>query len=188
MSATLDRPRLTVPVGERDHVARAGDGAGDARRVRRLRVPVLRRARIRSSSSARQRLGDELRFVFRNFPLDADPPARAARGRGGRGGGAQGKFWEMHDLLFEHQDALGDERPARLREPRSASTSIAFAQRARRAHPCAARARGLHERRPQRRQRHADVLRQRRPPRRRLRPRVAARGDSSASDVSFGSG
>ena len=34
------------------------------------------------------------------------PPARAAGGGGGRGGREQGAFWEMHDLLLEHQDAL----------------------------------------------------------------------------------
>jgi protein-disulfide isomerase len=47
--------------------------------------------------------GDDLRFVYRHFPLafhaNAIPSARAAEAAG-----AQGKFFEMHDLLFENQD------------------------------------------------------------------------------------
>jgi protein-disulfide isomerase len=54
-------------------------------------------------------LGTSLRFVFRNFPLremhpHAEQAAEAAESVGARGGEA--KFWTMHDLLFEHQDAL----------------------------------------------------------------------------------
>ena len=50
--------------------------------------------------------GDKIRFVFRNFPLEqhanAFPAARAAEAAG-----AQGKFWEMHDKLYETQDSWG---------------------------------------------------------------------------------
>lgn len=50
--------------------------------------------------------GDELRFVFRDLPLaDVHPRAQLAA-EASEAAGAQGKFWEMHDLLFEHQDAL----------------------------------------------------------------------------------
>ena len=53
--------------------------------------------------------GTELRFVFRHLPLvevheHAEFAAEAAEAAH-----AQGKFWEMHDLLFAHQDALGSE-------------------------------------------------------------------------------
>ena len=51
-------------------------------------------------------LGDELRFVFRNFPLTqihehAQKAAEAAEAAAG-----QNAFWPYHDLLFAHQDAL----------------------------------------------------------------------------------
>jgi protein-disulfide isomerase len=53
-------------------------------------------------------LGSQLRFVFRNFPLaEIHPHARHAA-QAAEAAGAQGKFWEMHDMLFEHQDALED--------------------------------------------------------------------------------
>src|SRR5438477_1718566 len=59
-----------------------------------------------------ERLGDRLCFAFRNFPLvNAHPHAQHAA-EAAEAAGAQGKFWEMHDLLFENQDALGDENLA----------------------------------------------------------------------------
>lgn len=56
-----------------------------------------------------RRLGNNLRFVFRNFPLTeihlhAQHAAEAAEAAA-----AQNKFWEMHDHLYEHQQALADE-------------------------------------------------------------------------------
>jgi len=59
--------------------------------------------------AVQKQLGDKLRFVFRNFPLTelhlhAEHAAEAAEAAG-----AQGKFWEMHDRLFERQFALEDE-------------------------------------------------------------------------------
>jgi len=57
----------------------------------------------------RERLGDDLRYVFRHLPLTdvhehADLAAQAAEAAG-----AQGRFWEMHDVLFRHQDELEPE-------------------------------------------------------------------------------
>jgi protein-disulfide isomerase len=55
---------------------------------------------------AQRELGSKLRFVFRHFPLaEIHPHARLAA-QAAEAAGAQGKFWEMHDALFEHQDAL----------------------------------------------------------------------------------
>jgi protein-disulfide isomerase len=56
-----------------------------------------------------RRGGDKLRVVFRNFPLSNMHPHAAGAAEAAEAAGAQGKFWEMHDLLFEHQDRL--ERP-----------------------------------------------------------------------------
>jgi protein-disulfide isomerase len=55
---------------------------------------------------AQEMLGDQMRFVFRHFPLTqihpyAEPAAEAAEAAG-----AQGHFWEMHDLLYENQPML----------------------------------------------------------------------------------
>lgn len=54
-------------------------------------------------------LGDRLCFVYRNFPLvdiheHAEHAAEAAEAAA-----ANGRFWEMHDLLYENQNALEDD-------------------------------------------------------------------------------
>jgi protein-disulfide isomerase len=51
--------------------------------------------------------GEQLRFVFRNFPLEMHPYAEHAA-ETAEFAAAHGKFWEMHDLLFEHQGNLKD--------------------------------------------------------------------------------
>ena len=52
------------------------------------------------------RCGDDLRYVFRHLPLsDVHPHAQMAA-EAAEAAGAQGAFWQMHDLLFAHQDAL----------------------------------------------------------------------------------
>ena len=51
--------------------------------------------------------GKRLRFVFRNFPLGEMHPHAESAAETAESAGAQGKFWEMHDLLFENQDRLG---------------------------------------------------------------------------------
>jgi protein-disulfide isomerase len=54
-----------------------------------------------------ERMGDNLRFVFRNFPLDRLHRHAFAAAAAAEAAGAQGKFWEMHDMLFENQQDLG---------------------------------------------------------------------------------
>jgi protein-disulfide isomerase len=56
----------------------------------------------------RRILGPNLRFVFRHFPLKQIHPHAERAAEAAEAAGAQGKFWEMHDLLFENQDALED--------------------------------------------------------------------------------
>lgn len=50
-----------------------------------------------------------LRFVFRNFPLNEMHPHAESAAESAEFAGARGKFWEMHDLLFENQDRLSGE-------------------------------------------------------------------------------
>jgi protein-disulfide isomerase len=46
-------------------------------------------------------------LVFRNFPLSAPHPHAESAAEAAEAAGAQGRFWEMHDVLFQNQDALG---------------------------------------------------------------------------------
>ncbi len=49
---------------------------------------------------------DRLRFVFRHFPLEEVHPHALNAAQAAECAGGQGKFWPMHDLLFEHQHSL----------------------------------------------------------------------------------
>ena len=53
-----------------------------------------------------QELGNDLRFVFRNFPLQKIHADAMNAALATEAAALQGKFWEMHDLLFENQDRL----------------------------------------------------------------------------------
>lgn len=54
----------------------------------------------------RQHFGDRLRYVYRHLPLpDVHPHAELAA-RAAVAADAQGRFWQMHELLFAHQDRL----------------------------------------------------------------------------------
>jgi protein-disulfide isomerase len=53
-------------------------------------------------------LGDNLRFVFRHFPTVQTHPHSLRAAEASEAAGAQRKFWEMHDQLFTHQQALED--------------------------------------------------------------------------------
>ena len=63
----------------------------------------------RATGAARElraRFGDELRYVFRHLPLcDVHPRAEIAA-HAAVAADRQGRFWEMHDVLFAHQDRL----------------------------------------------------------------------------------
>lgn len=53
--------------------------------------------------------GDSLRVGFRNLPLTEIHPRALPAATAAEAAALAGRFWEMHDTLFEHQDALGDD-------------------------------------------------------------------------------
>ncbi|AXY76856.1 DsbA family protein [Paraflavitalea soli] len=55
-----------------------------------------------------EKLGPRLKFVFRNFPLSKVHPHAFTAAVAAEAAGQQGKFWEMHDIIFEHQRSLDD--------------------------------------------------------------------------------
>ena len=55
------------------------------------------------------RMGDRLRFVFRNFPITTSHPHAEQAAEADEAAAAQGRFWEMHDLLYENQRRLRDQ-------------------------------------------------------------------------------
>ena len=53
--------------------------------------------------------GERVRLVFRHFPLDSVHPRARRAALAAEAAASQGRFWEMHDLLYENQDELSDE-------------------------------------------------------------------------------
>ena len=56
------------------------------------------------------KFGENLRFVFRNFPLRQAHPHAQHAAEAAESASYQNKFWEMHDYLYKHQQALGDKQ------------------------------------------------------------------------------
>jgi len=107
--ARMIRARLAVPVSEdRDHIW--GPRAAPVTLVEYgdYECPYCGQAYY-VVKELEQRAGNLMRFVFRNFPLTTVHPHAERAAEAAEAAGAQGKFWEMHDLLYENQQALEDE-------------------------------------------------------------------------------
>ena len=57
----------------------------------------------------RRRMGEQLRFVYRHFPVVNIQPHAERAAEAAEAAAAQGEFWPMHDLLFVRQEALDDD-------------------------------------------------------------------------------
>ena len=99
--------KLLVAVTENDHIQ--GDLAAECSMVEygdyqcphcRMAYPIVKKLQ--------KHYGKRLCFVFRNFPLSQMHPWAQPAAEVAEFSGAQGKFWEMHDLLFENQQNLGN--------------------------------------------------------------------------------
>ena len=92
---------LTPPVSERDHVHGRADAPVTLVEYGDYECPHCARAHP-IVERVRARLGDRLRFVFRNFPLGEIHPHAVHAAEAAEAAGALGKFWPMHDTIYEH--------------------------------------------------------------------------------------
>jgi protein-disulfide isomerase len=106
---------LTVPVSARDHAAGPADAPITLVEYGDYECPHCGAA-YPIVKEIQNRLGDRLRFVFRNFPLTQIHPHAAHAAEAAEAAAAQDRFWEMHDWLFEHQRHLGDQLLVRAAE------------------------------------------------------------------------
>jgi protein-disulfide isomerase len=99
---------MAEPLGPEDHVLGRSDAAVTLVEYGDYQCPFCARAHEEIAEVVR-RNGRDVRFAFRHFPLlDVHPHAlRAAEAA--EAAGAQGRFWTMHAILFENQDALWPE-------------------------------------------------------------------------------
>lgn len=108
MSRRENRAHLTVPVGSGDHTSGPENAPVTLVEYGDFQCPHCRNA-VPIVKQLQKQLGAQLRFVFRNFPLNQIHPEAEHAAEAAEAAGAQGAFWQMHDRLFERQFALDDD-------------------------------------------------------------------------------
>jgi protein-disulfide isomerase len=109
MSATQWEGSLTSPVTEgRDHIQGAADAPLTLVEYGDYECPYCGAA-YAIVKEIQARMGDQLRFVFRNFPISTSHPHAEHAAEAAEAAAAQGQFWPMHDLLYENQQRLSDQ-------------------------------------------------------------------------------
>ncbi len=96
---------LTPPVDpERDHIRGPAEAAVTLVEYGDLECPYCGQA----ENVIRELLSDfgDLRYVWRHLPLNDVHPHAQLAAEASEAAGAQGKFWEMHDMMLAHQDQL----------------------------------------------------------------------------------
>ena len=99
---------MTRPVGREDHVQGPANALAVLVEYGDFECPYCGEA-YPMIKEAQRRLGDRLCFAFRHFPLTRVHPHSMQAAEAAEAAASQGRFWEMHDLLYEHQDALAME-------------------------------------------------------------------------------
>ena len=109
---TYESPRLTIAVApERDHIAGPVGAPLTLVEYGDYQCPYCGAA-YPEVKKVQKKLGPRLQFVFRNFPITTAHQFAMRAAETAETASAQGKFWEMHDFLYEHQDTLGDDQRA----------------------------------------------------------------------------
>lgn len=101
------KTQLTLPVSERDHIQGLATAPITLVEYGDYECPFCGEA-YPIVKQLQEQLGERLRFVFRNFPLTTAHPHAQNAAEAAETAAGQDRFWEMHDLLFENQEELGD--------------------------------------------------------------------------------
>ena len=108
MNATQWEAVLVLPVDpDRDHIQGPADAPVTLVEYGDYECPYCGAA-YPIIKEVQARMGERLRFVFRNFPITTSHPHAGQAAEAAEAAGVQGPFWEMHDLLYENQQSLED--------------------------------------------------------------------------------
>ncbi|HVH47069.1 MAG TPA: DsbA family protein [Labilithrix sp.] len=100
--------RLREPPGPSDHVIGAPDAPAQLVEYGDYECPFCARAHFEVAEVLR-RLGSATRYTFRHFPLTQVHPHALLAAQAAEAAGMQGRYWPMHSMLFENQNALTPE-------------------------------------------------------------------------------
>jgi protein-disulfide isomerase len=114
-SAAGMQARLSLPVSKRDHILGPEDAPITLVEYGDFECPYCGAAHS-ILKEVLEVMADDLRFVFRHFPLTQIHPHAEAAAEAAEAAGAQDRFWDMHDLLFENQQTLDSRRLVRFAE------------------------------------------------------------------------
>ncbi len=101
----IDLTRLLLPIHDDDHVRGPASAEFTLVEYGDYECPDCGRLFyiIRDLQTS---LGERLQIVYRHYPLSGIHPQAQEAAEAAEAAGAQGRFWEMHDLLFENQNSL----------------------------------------------------------------------------------
>jgi protein-disulfide isomerase len=102
---------LTLPDPKRDHISGSTDGSVKLLEYGDYECPFCAEAQT-IVKEIQRRLGNDLCFAFRHFPLTNIHPHAEHAAEAAESAAAQGNFWGMHNILFANQGALEDEELA----------------------------------------------------------------------------
>jgi len=102
-----ERAFLSIPVGTDDHSRGPLDAKLTVVEYGDYQCPYCGQA-YPIVEQLLSKFADSMRLVFRNLPLAEVHPHAQAAAEMAEAVGLQGKFWEIHDTLFEHQRDLSD--------------------------------------------------------------------------------
>ena len=105
--------RLTLPVHEGDHVVGPPSAPITIVEYGDYQCPFCKAAQP-LVAGLQAALGDNLRYVFRHFPLTSLHPEAEQAAEAAEAAATQGRFWEMHALLYENQQSLDEGSLLRL--------------------------------------------------------------------------
>jgi protein-disulfide isomerase len=101
----LDLSKLLLPVQPDDHVQGVPDARYTLVEYGDYECPNCGQL-FMTLRDLHEEFGDELRLVFRHYPLSGIHPHAEQAAEAAEAAGAQGRFWEMHDMLFQNQHGL----------------------------------------------------------------------------------
>jgi protein-disulfide isomerase len=97
--------QLRVPVSESDHIKGNNNAPIELVEYGDYQCPYCGEA-YTAIKELEKRLGKKLKFVFRNFPLTNTHANAEIAALAAESAAAQGKFWEMYEMLFKNQNNL----------------------------------------------------------------------------------
>ena len=103
-----DYNQLLVPISEQDHIQGLVSASVALVEYGDYQCPICGEAH--QLIKALQQQVNDLCFVFRHFPQSQIHPYAQRAAEAAASAATQGQFWQMHDILFIHQQELGNDR------------------------------------------------------------------------------